>query len=101
MEGAVDKQLRQGLLAMFIKRPEGFMDRRKLKKIIGEEGVALEDLFFARYDPQFLANVTNKNGKKTTILSLLQGNEQSGRDGPSIQAVKNSKQKFLLQTALQ
>ena len=44
-----------------MKKPEtSILNPRMMKKIMNEEGVPIEELFFARYDPLFWESITKK-----------------------------------------
>ena len=60
MEISGDRQLKYNLMKMFLKKPKSLVDTRVINRLLVEEGNSLEDLFFAKYDPLFLENITNK-----------------------------------------
>ena len=60
MEISGDRQLKYNLMKMFLKRPKSLVDTKTNNKLLVQEGNSLEDLFFAKYDPLFLENITKK-----------------------------------------
>ncbi len=63
MEKVGGQQIKQKLLQMFIKRSYSLLPTRSINNLMHEEGHSLENLFYARHDPLFLENVTNKQSR--------------------------------------
>ena len=60
MEISGDRQLKYNLMKMFLKRPNSLADTKVNNKLLVQEEYSLEDLFFAKYDPLFIENITKK-----------------------------------------
>ena len=63
MEGQRERELRYHLLKKFMKKPYSSFDSRTLGKCLVEEEHSIQELFNARYDKNFIENISDKKGK--------------------------------------